>query len=301
MMKKTIATIIILLAGGFAIVKFNPFAPRPCAKPIQYSLGTFDAQFGISQDQFLADVNKAVAIWDAPLNKQLFQYAPGGKLKINLIYDYRQQATDKLKSLGLTIDDSESSYNALRARYDSMKLDYSTGKQNLDVAVADYQKQRQAYEQAVNYWNAQGGADRATVEKLNQQREQLNKQAQAITQAQTQLAALVDNINALANTLNRIGSALNKNVSAYNTVGQSRGDEFEEGLYTSDSSGQKIDIYEYDNQNKLVRVLAHELGHALGLEHNSNPEAIMYRLNQGKNEKLTADDIFAVKQLCGIQ
>jgi len=40
------------------------------------------------------------------------------------------------------------------------------------------------------------------------------------------------------------------------------GGEFEEGAYQSDQNGEKIDIYHLINQAKLIRVLAHELGHA---------------------------------------
>lgn len=274
---------------------------RPCAKPITYSLGTFDPKFGISQEKFLDDVNKAVEIWEQPVSKDLFLYSPEGKLKINLIYDSRQEATDKLRALGLTIDDSQSSYNNLKKRYDTLKADYNSRKQKLDASIAAYEKQRSAYQQQVDFWNAQGGADRNTVTQLNEQRDQLNAKAAQINREKDQFNSLVDQINALAQTLNRLGSALNLDVAQYNTVGQTRGAEFEEGLYKSDASGAEIDIYEFDNQNKLVRVLAHELGHALGLEHiNSDPAAIMYYLNQGKNEKLASADIAAIRQLCGL-
>lgn len=298
----TFVIVVILLAGGtVAAMQLHLFAPKPCAQPITYSIGTFDPKFGISQADFLKDLDQAVQIWDQPAGKTLFQYSPTGKLKINLIYDSRQEATDKLRALGLTIDDSQSTYNTLKARYNTLTADYKLRKQQLDADIAAYDKQRASYEQQVNYWNNKGGADRRTAEQLNAQRDALNAQAAAINQEKDQLNALVDEINSLASTLNRIGSALNLDVSQYNQVGSSRGAEFEEGLYKSDSSGQEIDIYEYDSQNKLVRVLAHELGHALGLEHlNSNPAAIMYYLNQGKNPTATAEDILAVKQLCGL-
>ncbi len=293
--------VLLLASAGVVAARFNLFAPKPCAVPITYSLGTFDPKFGITQAQFLDDLDQAVKIWDDPTGKTLFQYAPDGKLKINLIYDNRQEATDKLRALGLTIDDSQSTYNSLKARYDSLNAQYKLYKQQLDADIAAYEKNRASYEQQVAFWNSKGGADHKTAEKLNAQRDELNAQAATINKKKDQINALVDEINSLASTLNRIGSALNLDVSQYNQVGSSRGTEFEEGLYKSDSSGQEIDIYEFDSQDKLIRVLAHEFGHALGLEHlNINPSAIMYYLNQGKNPTATAEDILAVKQLCGL-
>lgn len=292
--------LVVIGAGVFIIPKV--FFVRPCARPITYNLGAFDEKFDISRTYFLSALSDAEAIWEKPLGKDLFSYdSEDGRLKVNLIYDYRQQATSKLADLGIIVKDNKTSYDSLENKYLALKDQYEEAKRLYEVQFEVLDQRNKAYEQQVKYWNTHGGAPKKEYEKLVAERTALESEAAKLQSAQVRLNNMVDEINALIVVINRLAQTLNLTVDQYNTIGESRGESFTEGLYKSSATGQEIDIYEFSSRDKLVRVLAHELGHALGLDHISDPKAIMYTFNSGENMYLTPADIIELKALCGIK
>ena len=127
-----------------------------------------------------------------------------------------------------------------------------------------------------------------------------NKTAE-INQHVSTVNSLVDRIKQVEGVLNNQVATLNLKVKNYNSLGDSTGREFNEGEYVRNASGTKINIYQFKDEGQLIRVLAHELGHAIGLDHIDNPKAIMYYLNEGVNEKLTPDDLTALRNRCGVK
>lgn len=270
----------------------------PCARPVTYSLGSIDPRFGIGSSTVLRDIEEAERIWEAPSGKNLFAYAPtGGEVTVNLVYDSRQAATDKLKATGLQIDKSKASYDSLKASYDALSVRVRGEQVEYARQVAAYRSHENAYNAEVAMWNERGGAPKTEYERLQEEKVTLAQEFEQVQALESAMNAEIDTLNALATTLNQRIVQLHLNVAQYNRVGAAAG-EFEEGLYQRIGTTQTIDVYEYSTRTQLVRVLAHELGHALELEHVSDPDAVMYKLNQGESLTATTDDLAELNRIC---
>ncbi|KKQ55927.1 MAG: Peptidase M10A and M12B matrixin and adamalysin [Parcubacteria group bacterium GW2011_GWA2_38_13] len=273
----------------------------PCHKPITYSIANLDSRFNLTSAELLEYTRQAEAIWETPVKKQLFEYSPNAMIQINFIYDHRQKSTDDLKEMGIVIHGDQSSYDILKAKYDTLLLNYNQKKVRLDAMLASYNADKIAYDKDVARWNARGGALKEEYDALEVRRIDLISQVNTINEAQGSINELVDPINSAGSALNTLIETLNLHVNKYNTIGSSKEKVFDEGEYISNAQGTVINIFQFNDSTQLLRVLAHEFGHALGLEHIDNPKAIMYYLNEGVNEKLTSDDLRAMKSRCKIQ
>ncbi|MDO8594110.1 MAG: matrixin family metalloprotease [bacterium] len=310
-MKRTLNNLFLLLIVGLGIYIYrvpiqagwmNLYSEYfPCTQPITYSIGAFDERFGISKESFLKSIQKGEALWEAPIGKDVLAYAADGKLKINLVYDYRQEATIKMRALGLSVNDDQASYDSLTSRYKVLKEEFQTRQAGYRTLVAEMERRNAAYNTEVAEWNKKRGAPKDVYERLNEESASLKREVERIRDIEVELRKLQDDINALVTVINQVANNINVSAAEFNKLGTSQGEEFTEGLYMSDRTGQRIDIYQFNDSEKLVRVLAHEFGHALSLEHVEDPKAIMYRLNQGTATTLTPSDIAALKKQCRIK
>lgn len=287
------------LLAAFAYYTYTKLRPEtPCAQPITYTIGEFDDRFGISREDFLLQVDAATKIWEKPIGVDLFKYDPNGELKINLIYDSRQQTTQKNQQLQSTVQGGKTDAASVQAQYQALKAKYEQEKSAYATAAATLTADQKKYEAEVQYYNSKGGAPKSEYERLNTEKESLVTRQQQLELQRQNLNAEVVQINDMIDKYNLLVAHVNEVVTDINSTA---GKEFNEGLYVRDSAGTHIDIYEYSTKVKLLRVLAHELGHALGLDHNDNPKSIMYALNQSTTEVLSADDLSALKARCGVK
>ena len=302
-LKKTAITLIIVTASFFAWNQ-ERFAKTSlaCEEPITYMVGAFDRRFGISQKYFLDALGEAEAIWEEPLDMEFFVYAPESSgMAVNLIYDYRQEVTSTLSGLEGVVEEDEATYQALRVKYVGLKTEYNSAKGIYDAHVREFNEQNALYQRQVESWNKSKRNSKEQFERLEADRKTLEAAIAELQLREAELNETAREINTLVGTLNRLAKSLNLNVETYNTIGASRGETFTGGVYRSTEGVQEINIYEFSSRGKLVRILAHELGHALGLEHLDDQEAMMYRLNEGDAGVLSEADLAALRTLCRVK
>lgn len=280
-----------MVFGVLGYIRFSTV--QPCDSPIQYKIGTFDAGFGISQKDFLSTIEEAVGIWEKPISKNILEYSPEGSLTINLIYDDRQKTTQYNQLIKTDLTKINELASSVKEQYLSLTEEYTEQKQDYGDLMSRFKDQQDAYAEQVTYWNNHGGAPKDVYKKLVLEKEDLVTEYAALDKKRLAINVSIEQINTFINKYNLLVNNANTNIE---TINRSAGREFEEGVY--DPAKNEITIYEFSTPDKLLRVVTHELGHALGLPHNNNPESIMYALNQADTSALSKDDLQALQTKC---
>jgi hypothetical protein len=276
-------------------------APDPCRETITYRLGKVDERFNLTREEFQTAVNIAAVMWGKPFNRDLFREDHDGAIEINLLYDYRQEATDRLKKLNYKIDRSKGSYEELKSRLENLKAEYEQKKAGLDSDLDAYNAKVNVFNIETDSWNRRGEVPQSIRTRLMEEKDELVILNDNLHTRQVEKKTLVDTINSVVVVINEIASNSNMDLVDQQNIGNTLGREFCEGFYEYKNGKRSITIYQYDNEYRLVRVLAHEFGHALGLNHSKSAEAVMYPLIKSDSLELTADDIAALKGHCKIQ
>lgn len=290
---------VVLLWVAFAGVAAYGWQARyvPCQEPIEYRIGTIDPRFGLSDEQVLSDIAQAAALWSDARGTPLFAYNPKGAVAINLIYDTRQQATQKAAELNEAIDETGRVASSVKQQYSALQASYNAAVAEYERQVEEFNDAQSAYNERVDYWNDKGGAPPPEYAKLSAQKRALTQQLDALEAKRREVNRQADQVNALIDKYNLLVDHINTNVDEINNNGLVD-TQFEEGVYTEDASGKRIDIYQFDTKTTFLRVLAHELGHALGLDHTEGSDSIMNPVNRGEGFALTAEDLAELAELC---
>lgn len=285
------------LLGSFSFAYFGR-VPNVCDKPIQYKIEVFDERFKLSKNDFLNSIKEAESYWEKVAGRKLFEYNPSASLAINLVYDDRQATTQNNQVLEAEVDKNKESANSIKSDLESLESKYKTDLENYNTAVKNFKYEESKYVAEVDYYNSRGGAPKSDFDKLTQEKQNLDERYKELEAERLALNDFSKEINVLVDKHNVYVKNANQNI---NTLNAQAGKEFNEGEYISDQSGERINVYEFTSKTKLVRLVEHELGHALGLEHDQGLDSIMYYLNQSENLIPTKEDKALLDQVCQVK
>jgi hypothetical protein len=268
-----------------------------CMAPLSYRVVALDERFDLTPDEVAAVITEAETLWEQAIGRDLF-YATDGTpdIAVSFIFDDRQERAIAEESLRGSLDAKEATTENLDAAYTKMVAEYHAKAKAHEATVGAYEEELAAYNATVAAYNATGGAPEAEYAKLQAEERRLATRATAITKAGEELATLAVTVNRIGEEGNEIIRQYNAGVNQYNNrFGEI--DEFTQGDYEDG----RIHIYTFTSRTELVTVMAHELGHALDIDHVEGNQSIMYYLmgDQPTPPALSESDVTAMTAICG--
>lgn len=239
-------------------------AVDPCRSPLSWHLRDVDPRFGFSRAELLRAIDDAAAVWESAAGRQLFQRDTTG-MAVDLVYDARQQELETQRDRGAELGALESRVAALASLLDRLRTRAETAREAYEADPSP--ERRAAYRSAIDRYNV-------AVDQHNRAVSRYNEALQAYR------------------------AAGDREVTAGNLRSQQR---------TLGGRVMRVDreltVAVAGGHAELVAVLAHELGHALGLGHVADPNALMaasYRQHDvSRPATLTPADQAALAERCG--
>ncbi|PPB97797.1 matrixin family metalloprotease [Acinetobacter pittii] len=279
------------LCIGFQTTSFaqNNLAIGSSNQPLKYRIAFIDPRFQLTREKLVEVSQQAAEIWHKETGKTYFIYDSEAQLAINLIYDDHQ----------LMKSEQQENLNALLQKQEAWRIkneEIVLNKQEVAQLSTDLNKKKvslkvefEQYQQDVTRFN-QGEHQYSSANNLKEWQKQLEQKSENLRNEFSSLNIKIQSLNLKIKELNREQSDLSALKTQFKLEQKTSIQPFHKGLF----SQNQIQIYGYASLNDLRLTLAHELGHALGLKHTTNPKSLMYPYLKEQdihNFKLTDSDL----------
>ncbi len=305
----------VVVGGAVVLDDWRPFADRarddfnPCLEPLRWRVGPVDPGFDISREEVRRTVEAAAAVWESATGRRFFEHDATDGWPVELVYDRRQATADedrdrrrRLDMLDVEIERRQRTHRRRRREYRRARADHERRMAEIGEAI-------RSHNETVERWNARGGAPASVLRRLRER-------AAEIERRRARADRLADSLEARRRRLESEAERIQQAIAEFDALarehqrapsGRVRSGSFEETVITRGGrrsrTDRKVTIYQFDGRGELLRVLAHELGHALGLAHVAEPGAIMHeeydREDVDRPLRLRDGDFTALIDRCG--
>lgn len=287
-------------AQSQSLFPFNEESAEECDQTVTWRIGTIDPHFEMDEDSLKSIVQSVSGLWSDAAGYTAIAYDPDGEVELNFYYTDQQQYTEDEQQLADRIDRLRQGYYSLNVMYQRQEKLFEDEEEAFNKKQAEYNSTVEEYNQTLSRIRTAGVRSRELDQKLKKLRRDVEVQDTELTdlrknlhEQEAELQKLSDRLNRQADTFNELTYQYKKRFSGWRT--------FYQGVYLNVGDKRKINIYQFDDIGRLKLILAHEFGHALGLDHVGNPKSVMYYLTERQNTlnlQLSEEDIRAIQVRC---
>lgn len=274
---------------------------QKCSIPLTYQIAEIDPRFGVDKEEVKKALVQASDLWSQVIGDTVAVFSENGEIKVHLVYDHRQRLTDEEVEFRKRIEMHEKEINLLEKHHNQVKSNYNRMQDSLRKLENKYESNLNSFNEWVEKKNEVGAFSEKEITEYNARKEVIEKLEESVNQLGSEL-------NNLGNELNRKAEKLNSEVQINNILVDKYNEKFSgekhfiQGTYEEINGNKTINIYHFKNSNSLKLVLAHEIGHALHIDHVENSNSVMFDHTKDQDKTklvLTDQDKEAILAVCG--
>lgn len=298
-----------MIAGILAILLFmvgtqhltdEPQLESACTEPLTIRAGDIDERFSITKEEVIRLMEDVAEIWSDAADTTIITYDEEGEISVNLVYAEEQQLSDRERQHRDRLGHEEFSITVLENEYKRLNREYEAEVQQYDKASRELQQRIDRLNEWVRQKNEQSGFNEEDLQQFERRKAEIDQVKLDLAKKERTLKRKASELNEKITFLNQKVEAKNRLVDEYNR--QFPGvRKFTQGAYEWTNNSKTINIFHFLDKDELRLVIAHEMGHALGIGHVSNAESVMHELMESQDQKkldLTEEDIQALQSVC---
>ena len=291
MILRPILSVAFMVAGGAHPVP--PVASVPmgtmvaarqdaCEVPIRWQITEVDPRFGLDEGEAARAVRQAGMLWEAAAGRVLMFRESSEGIPVRFLFDERQQATQERQARQSGIEEQLDRVARAEAEVDALGSALTRSRIVHDARVQNFEDLVAGLREMAEYWNQRGGAPPSELERLRAAQTEVDNALVLANEAGAEVNRVVDEVNAATVRLNdeidEANRAREELEERYPAMSVQSGQfiDTRRGLgRLTFSREQEIRIFHFEDWDHLLLVIAHELGHALELEHSGVEGALM--------------------------